>query len=466
MDSNPLERERGITILAKNTSVRWGEHEDQHRRHARARRLRRRGRAHPAHGGRRAAARRRVRRADAADAVRAAQGAGARAARRSSSSTRSTGRTPSRCASTTRCSSCSSSWRPTRRSSTRRSSTRRRAKATPMRELDDERRDLTPLFETIVETVPPPPSDAAAPFQMLVSTIDYSPYLGRLGDRPHRARHGARRRRRRAARPRGAERRRRRRTTARGMGASRSCTRSRGSSASRCRGARPARSSRWPGSRASRSARPSPTPSIPSALEGIAVEEPTISVDFIVNNSPFAGKEGKFVTVAPAPRAAVQGAGAQRRAAGRGHRLDGHVDRLGPRRAASRDSDGDDAARGLRVPGLAAARDHARRAPNGERLEPYEELVDRRARELLGVVIEKLGPRKGEMLEMRSSGSHGGAGPAWCGSCTGSRRAALFGYRKEFLTDTRGEGVLHHRFHGTGRGPVRRAPASAASWSA
>src|SRR5438132_9069847 len=41
--------------------------------------------------------------------------------------------------------------------------------------------DLTPLFEAIVKHVPPPPRDAAGPFQMLISTIDYSPYLGRLG---------------------------------------------------------------------------------------------------------------------------------------------------------------------------------------------------------------------------------------------------------------------------------------------
>ena len=45
MDSMDLEREKGITILAKNTAVRYGGVEDQHRRHARPRRLRRRGRA-------------------------------------------------------------------------------------------------------------------------------------------------------------------------------------------------------------------------------------------------------------------------------------------------------------------------------------------------------------------------------------------------------------------------------------
>src|SRR5438105_12211596 len=48
-------------------------------------------------------------------------------------------------------------------------------------DLDQPLQDLTPLFETIVSAVPPPPRDAASPFQMLISTIDHSPYLGRLG---------------------------------------------------------------------------------------------------------------------------------------------------------------------------------------------------------------------------------------------------------------------------------------------
>src|SRR5881628_124281 len=47
-------------------------------------------------------------------------------------------------------------------------------------DLDQPLENLTPLFDTIIEHVPPPPSDAEGPFQMLVSTIDYSPYLGRL----------------------------------------------------------------------------------------------------------------------------------------------------------------------------------------------------------------------------------------------------------------------------------------------
>src|SRR5512134_1384692 len=41
--------------------------------------------------------------------------------------------------------------------------------------------DLAPLFDMILDAVPPAPSDSSAPFQMLISTIDFSPYLGRLG---------------------------------------------------------------------------------------------------------------------------------------------------------------------------------------------------------------------------------------------------------------------------------------------
>ena len=72
MDSNDLEREKGITILAKNTVDPLRRRQDQHRRHARPRRLRRRGRAHAQDGGRRAAAGGRQRGPAAADALRAA----------------------------------------------------------------------------------------------------------------------------------------------------------------------------------------------------------------------------------------------------------------------------------------------------------------------------------------------------------------------------------------------------------
>ncbi len=146
MDSNPLERERGITILAKNTSVRWQRHQDQHRGYARPRRLRWRGRADPAHGGRRADPGGRRRGADAADAVRDPQGAGAGPpADRGDQQDRPVGRRAAT-GCTTRCWGCSSISRP-RTTSWRPLSFIPRAGPAPRRsELDQPGTDLDPAL--------------------------------------------------------------------------------------------------------------------------------------------------------------------------------------------------------------------------------------------------------------------------------------------------------------------------------
>jgi len=86
----------------------------------------------------------------------------------------------------------------------------------------------------------------------------------------------------------------------------------------------------------------------------------------------------------------------------------------------------------------------------GERLEPYEELMIDVPEEHLGTVIEKLGPRRSELIEMKNPGQ---------GMVRMSFRIparGLFGYRSEFLTDTRGTGVMHHRFldYGPWAGPL------------
>ena len=263
-------------------------------------------------------------------------------------------------------------------------------------DMEDEAKDLTPLFETIMEHVPAPPHDAAGPFQMLVSTIDYSPYLGRLAiGRIERGTvhvgdtvsllpldHAARRR------PRAR---------------SPSCTRSRGSSARKSRAPRPARSSRWPGLEGVEIGLTLTDPEHPERLEGIAVEEPTISVDFLVNNSPFAGQGRQVRDVAADSRATAQGTREERRAARGRDRLDRYVDRERARRAASLDPDGDDAARGYEFQ-VSRPRVITHRGPNGERLEPYEELAIDVPEEFMGVVMEKLGPRKAEMIEMKNPG--------------------------------------------------------------
>ena len=148
--------------------------------------------------------------------------------------------------------------------------------------------DLTPLFESIVSHVPPPPGDSQGPFQMLISTIDHSPYLGRLGI--GRIERGTVRV--------GDE------VALLPLEPSRPAERAR---VTKLFGFEGLERVELPAA---------PTGEIvalaglegveigltvtdvehPDRLAGIAVEEPTMSVDFIVNNSPFAGKEGRFVT--------------------------------------------------------------------------------------------------------------------------------------------------------------------------
>src|SRR5690554_1909297 len=170
-----------------------------------------------------------------------------------------------------------------------------------VRDLGDERRNLTPLFETILAAVPAPPGDAAGPFQMLVSTIDHSPYLGRLAiGRIERG------------------------TVRVGdavallsprTDAPQAEAQQEGGGEAAGRQGRVARLYTFEGLQRVEVAEAAAGDIValaglegveigatvadaahPEALEGIAVEEPTVSVDFSVNTSPFTGREGKFVT--------------------------------------------------------------------------------------------------------------------------------------------------------------------------
>jgi GTP-binding protein len=88
--------------------------------------------------------------------------------------------------------------------------------------------------------------------------------------------------------------------------------------------------------------------------------------------------------------------------------------------------------------------------PNGERLEPYEELMFDIPEGYVGAVMEKIGTRRAEMLEMKNPGQ----GMVRLMYRIPSR--GLFGYRSEFMTDTRGTGIMHHRFldYGPWAGPL------------
>jgi GTP-binding protein len=308
-------------------------------------------------------------------------------------------------------------------------------------DLDKPLADLTPLFQSIIDHVPPPPSDAAQPFQMLVSTIDYSPYLGRLGiGRIERGtvhvgdqvallplEHARTAEKARVTKLFGFE------------GLERVELESASAGEIVC----------LAGLEGVEIGLTVADAEHPDRLEGIAVEEPTISVDVIVNNSPFAGKEGKFVT---------------------SRQLRERLYRELERNVALRveDTDSTDtwkvSGRGelhlsilmetMRREGyefqVSRPRVITRHGVNGELLEPYEELSIDLPEEYLGAVMEKLGPRRAEMIEMKNPGE------GMVRLLYRIPARGLFGYRSEFLTDTRGTGILHHRFldYGPWAGPL------------
>jgi GTP-binding protein len=308
-------------------------------------------------------------------------------------------------------------------------------------DMDQPLQDLTPLFETIVAKVPAPPSDAESPFQMLVSTIDHSPYLGRLaigriergvahvGDNI-------------ALLP---------------LDLNQKVEQARITKLYTFDGLDRVEVQNAPAGEIVALAGIEDVEigltladmEHPDRLEGIAVEEPTISVDFIVNNSPFAGKEGKFVTSRQVRE-----------------RLYRELERNVALRVEDTDSTDTWTVSGrgelhltilmetIRREGyefqVSRPRVITREGSRGERLEPYEELSIDVPEEFLGTVIEKLGPRRGEMLEMKNPGQ----GLVRLMYRIPAR--GLFGYRSEFLTDTRGTGIMHHRFldYGPWAGPL------------
>src|SRR5688500_8479779 len=313
--------------------------------------------------------------------------------------------------------------------------------------------DLTPLFEAIVRHVPAPPSDERGPFQMLISTIDHSPYLGRLGiGRIERG----------SVRvgdtvtllpmqgqvPAG---------TTELDDASRTLERSRVTKLYTFEGldrieveqARAGEIVALAGLEGVEIGLTVTDVDHPDRLEGIAVEEPTISVDFLVNNSPFAGRDGKFVTSRQVRE-----------------RLYRELERNVALRVEDTDSTDSWTVSGrgelhlsilmetMRREGyefqVSRPRVITREGVNGERLEPYEELMIDVPEEFLGAVIEMLGPRRAEMLEMKNPGQ----GLVRLRYRIPAR--GLFGFRSEFLTTTRGVGIMHHRYleYGPWAGPL------------
>ncbi|MGE4352523.1 MAG: translational GTPase TypA [Oscillospiraceae bacterium] len=285
--------------------------------------------------------------------------------------------------------------------------------------------DLKPLFDTIIKYIPEPGGDENAPFQMLVSAIDYNEYVGRIAigrvergklcqnqeiivcdyhnERPHRKAKAV------------------------------SLYQFEGLSHKPVTEATTGNIIALSGIGDVTIGDTVCDVAVPEPLPFVKISAPTMEMTFSVNDSPFAGREGKFVTtrqirdrlmretlkdvslhVEQVPNSDAFNV------AGRGEmhlsilietmRREGYEFQVSPPRVLTREI-------------------------NGVKSEPMERVVVDVPEECVGAVIEKLSSRKGDFEQMTPVGNR-----MKLEFIVPSR--GLFGYRNEFLTDTRGEGIM------------------------
>jgi GTP-binding protein len=201
-------------------------------------------------------------------------------------------------------------------------------------------------------------------------------------------------------------------------------------------------------------------PENPQALPTIRVEEPTVHMTFSVNTSPFAGREGRW--------------GTSRKLR---ERLFDELRSNVALRVAETDSPDTFVVSGRGELHLAILIETMRRegyefqvsrpevilraGANGETLEPFEEVYIETSPETVGVVVEMLGARRGQMLDMQNTNENS-VQLKFLAPTRG-----LLGFRSHFLTATRGAGVIHTLFHGylPMAGPIAgRSVGSLVSW--
>ena len=290
--------------------------------------------------------------------------------------------------------------------------------------------DLRPLFETILKYIPAPKGDPDAPVQMLISTIDYNEFVGRIG-----------------------------------IGRISRGTLKLNSMATRCNNLNPDLHEnfrlsslfafeglkRVPVESASMGEIVAITgiedimigdticaPDTVEPLPFVKITEPTVAMTFSVNDSPFAGREGTYVT---------------------SRHLRARLMRELQTDVSLRVEE-TDSADSFRVSGrgelhLSILIEQMRRQnyefqvsrpsvifkeENGKKLEPMELLMIEVPDNYVGAVMEKLGTRKAELLNMGTRDS----GTTHLEFKIPSR--GIMGYRSEFLTDTNGNGIMNHVF--------------------
>ncbi len=288
--------------------------------------------------------------------------------------------------------------------------------------------DMTPLFQTIVDKVSPPPVDIEGPFQMQVSSLDYNTYVGVIGIgriqrgsiKPNQPLVVVNRE--------GVERKARMLQIYGFHGLERV----------EVAEARAGDIIAFAGIEKLEISDTLCHPEAVEAMTPLSVDEPTVSMTFQVNNSPFAGKEGKFVTT---------------------RQIRDRLDKELQHNVALRVEDTADPDK-FKVSGrgelhLSVLIENMRREGfemgvsrpevilkeiDGVKCEPYEMVTIEVEEEHQGTIMEKLGDRKGDLTNMVPDGK----GRIRLEYMMPSR--GLIGFQTEFMTATSGSGLLYHVF--------------------